>query len=60
MGHRLTPDLDGTNSKNILLSQSLKWHGGASDTFGQQLKVGDIVACFLDVPDQTISELPLL
>ncbi|XP_050357867.1 ryanodine receptor isoform X13 [Nymphalis io] len=34
---------------------SLKWHGGTSDTFGQQLKIGDIVACFLDVPDQTIS-----
>ncbi|XP_038217167.1 ryanodine receptor isoform X31 [Zerene cesonia] len=34
---------------------SLKWHGGTSDTFGQQLKVGDIVACFLDVTDQTIS-----
>nr|XP_026484093.1 ryanodine receptor isoform X5 [Vanessa tameamea] len=34
---------------------SLKWHAGTSDTFGQQLKIGDIVACFLDVPDQTIS-----
>ncbi|XP_050555809.1 ryanodine receptor isoform X22 [Spodoptera frugiperda] len=34
---------------------SLKVHGGASDTFGLQLKVGDIVGCFLDVTDQTIS-----
>ena len=43
---------------NLLLLQSIKVHGGASDTFGLQLKVGDIVGCFLDVTDQTISELP--
>ncbi|KPJ17609.1 Ryanodine receptor 44F [Papilio machaon] len=39
---------------------SLKVHGASSDTFGQQLKIGDIVGCFLDVSDQTISELPPL
>ncbi|XP_075987919.1 ryanodine receptor isoform X7 [Anticarsia gemmatalis] len=38
---------DGYNSQKV--------HGGSSDTFGQQLKVGDIVGCFLDVIDQTIS-----
>nr|XP_049707630.1 ryanodine receptor isoform X43 [Helicoverpa armigera] len=34
---------------------SIKVHGAATDTFGVQLKVGDIVGCFLDVTDQTIS-----
>ncbi|XP_026324427.1 ryanodine receptor [Hyposmocoma kahamanoa] len=33
----------------------LKWHAASSDSFGMQFKVGDIVGCFLDVQDQTIS-----
>ncbi|KAI5643469.1 ryR domain-containing protein [Phthorimaea operculella] len=36
----------------------VKVHASSLDAFGMQFKVGDIVGCFLDVPDQTISESP--
>lgn len=44
------------SNKTLNKQQCVKVHAGSNDAFGQQFKVGDIVGCFLDVWDMTISE----
>lgn len=43
-------------SNEMCVIQVQKVHGGSTDAFGTQFKIGDIVGCFLDVIDLTISE----